>query len=342
MSVPPPPAAVPPVPSPPDAPMKPELAPPPPVAAPPPAVPLSPPPVSMAPLMMWSVPSGSSSSRGGIGFLQLRLLSIANRRAGPPVPPPGDESCVARAAPISRRPTPIRPAHIVQNEAVTMTAILDVHARQILDSRGNPTVEVDVLLEDGSMGRAAVPSGRLDRRPRSGREARRRQGQISRQGRLRGGRCGPRRDLRGDRRHGRRGPGRDRRPADRPRRHREQVAARRQRHPRGQPRRRQGRGRRARPAALPLCRRSLGAAAAGADDEHPERRRPCRQSDRLPGIHGHAGRRRQPRRGGALRLRDLPHAEEEPARRRACRPRSATKAASRPTSPRPATRSTSS
>ena len=40
-----------------------------------------------------------------------------------------------------------------------MTAILDVHARQILDSRGNPTVEVDVTLEDGSLGRAAVPSG---------------------------------------------------------------------------------------------------------------------------------------------------------------------------------------
>ncbi len=40
-----------------------------------------------------------------------------------------------------------------------MTAILDVHARQIIDSRGNPTVEVDVLLEDGSFGRAAVPSG---------------------------------------------------------------------------------------------------------------------------------------------------------------------------------------
>ncbi|HEY6916189.1 MAG TPA: phosphopyruvate hydratase [Allosphingosinicella sp.] len=40
-----------------------------------------------------------------------------------------------------------------------MTAILDVHARQILDSRGNPTVEVEVMLEDGSMGRAAVPSG---------------------------------------------------------------------------------------------------------------------------------------------------------------------------------------
>ena len=40
-----------------------------------------------------------------------------------------------------------------------MTAILDVHARQILDSRGNPTVEVEVMLEDGSFGRAAVPSG---------------------------------------------------------------------------------------------------------------------------------------------------------------------------------------
>ena len=40
-----------------------------------------------------------------------------------------------------------------------MTAIAAVHARQILDSRGNPTVEVDVTLADGSMGRAAVPSG---------------------------------------------------------------------------------------------------------------------------------------------------------------------------------------
>jgi enolase len=40
-----------------------------------------------------------------------------------------------------------------------MTAIVDVHARQILDSRGNPTVEVEVSLEDGSFGRAAVPSG---------------------------------------------------------------------------------------------------------------------------------------------------------------------------------------
>jgi enolase len=40
-----------------------------------------------------------------------------------------------------------------------MTEIVDILARQILDSRGNPTVEVDVVLEDGSLGRAAVPSG---------------------------------------------------------------------------------------------------------------------------------------------------------------------------------------
>ena len=40
-----------------------------------------------------------------------------------------------------------------------MSEIVDIHARQILDSRGNPTVEVDVLLEEGQLGRAAVPSG---------------------------------------------------------------------------------------------------------------------------------------------------------------------------------------
>ncbi len=40
-----------------------------------------------------------------------------------------------------------------------MSSIIDIHAREILDSRGNPTIEVDVTLEDGTMGRAAVPSG---------------------------------------------------------------------------------------------------------------------------------------------------------------------------------------
>ena len=40
-----------------------------------------------------------------------------------------------------------------------MPTILQVHAREILDSRGNPTIEVDVVLENGIVGRAAVPSG---------------------------------------------------------------------------------------------------------------------------------------------------------------------------------------
>src|SRR3982751_562569 len=46
-----------------------------------------------------------------------------------------------------------------QQQELSMTAILDITARQILDSRGNPTVEVDVTLERGAKGRAAVPSG---------------------------------------------------------------------------------------------------------------------------------------------------------------------------------------
>ena len=40
-----------------------------------------------------------------------------------------------------------------------MAVITDVYAREIMDSRGNPTVEVEVYLEDGTIGRAAVPSG---------------------------------------------------------------------------------------------------------------------------------------------------------------------------------------
>ena len=89
-----------------------------------------------------------------------------------------------------------------------MTAIIDIIGREILDSRGNPTVEVDVVLEDGSMGRAAVPSGAST----GAHEAvELRDGDKPRylgKGVQQGGRRGQRRDLRGDRRHGRRGPDR--------------------------------------------------------------------------------------------------------------------------------------
>src|SRR5687768_15271253 len=47
---------------------------------------------------------------------------------------------------------PIPPSH-------RMSTILEIHAREILDSRGNPTIEVDVTLDSGAAGRAAVPSG---------------------------------------------------------------------------------------------------------------------------------------------------------------------------------------
>lgn len=53
-----------------------------------------------------------------------------------------------------------------------MGIIVDVYGREVLDSRGNPTVEVEVTLDDGSMGRAAVPSGASTGRIRSGRVAR--------------------------------------------------------------------------------------------------------------------------------------------------------------------------
>ena len=100
-----------------------------------------------------------------------------------------------------------------------MTAIVDIHARQILDSRGNPTVEVDVTLEDGSMGRAAVPSGAST----GAHEAvEKRDGDKSRWGGKGVGEAvarGQWRDRRRDRRIRRRGPGRDRRGDDRARRH---------------------------------------------------------------------------------------------------------------------------
>src|SRR5258708_34252307 len=53
----------------------------------------------------------------------------------------------------------VEPRHPHEQNQVPMTAIVDIIGREILDSRGNPTVEVDVVLENGSLGRAAVPSG---------------------------------------------------------------------------------------------------------------------------------------------------------------------------------------
>src|SRR5690348_8495987 len=110
--------------------------------------------VTAAPSITVSVPSGKSVVFwSAIASPPLATPTVAaSLRSGSPAPK------VARpnARPIAARVSPYCYA-CARRKA--MTAIVDVHARQILDSRGNPTVEVDVTLEDGSMGRAAVPSG---------------------------------------------------------------------------------------------------------------------------------------------------------------------------------------
>jgi hypothetical protein len=93
-----------------------------------------------------------------------------------------------------------------------------------------------------------------------------------------------------------------------------------------------------RPAALPLCRRQPGLAPAGADDEHHQWRRSCRQSDRHPGIHDHAGEGDALRRGAAHGHRGLPSPCAASCTTPATTPMSATRAASRPTSHRPTRR----
>ena len=163
-----------------------------------------------------------------------------------------------------------------------MGAITDIRAREILDSRGNPTVEVDVLLESGAEGRAAVPSGAstgtheaVERRDGGSRfggkgvqEAVRAVNEeifpalsgmeSSEQARLDATLIA----LDGTENKGRLGGQRD---------------------PRRQSRRRERLGDRARPAALPLCRRPRRAPSAGAHDERPQRRGPRRQQHRCSG-----------------------------------------------------------
>ena len=107
------------------------------------------------------------------------------------------------------------------------------------------------------------------------------------------------------------------------RRHAQQGQPRRQRDPRRLARRRPGRGRLGRAAALPLRRRPQRPPAAGADDEHPQRRLARRLQRRRPGVHDRADRRADLPRGAAHGRRGLPRAqvgaEEEGPRDRARR-----------------------
>ena len=162
-----------------------------------------------------------------------------------------------------------------------------VHARQILDSRGNPTVEVDVVLKSGAAGRAAVPSGASTGEfeaveLRDGGDAWAGKGVSKAVANVNGELADAVRGIDPADQAGAR-PG-----DDRARRHPEQGPARRQRHPRRVARRGQGGRGRGRAAAVALPRGRGGARAAGADDERAERRRPRRQQGRLPGVHGGA------------------------------------------------------
>ena len=193
-----------------------------------------------------------------------------------------------------------------------MTLIIDLHAREILDSRGNPTVEVDVLLDDGSFGRAAVPSGASTGAHEA---AELRDGDKARyhgKGVLKAVEA-----VNGEIADAILGmDAEDQRDIDMVM---IELDGTQNKSPLGANAILGVSLAVAKAAAdargLPLYRYvggSLRACPAGADDEHHQWRRTCRQPDRHPGIHGHAGGRGQPRRGRALGRRNLPHAEKGP------------------------------
>ena len=192
-----------------------------------------------------------------------------------------------------------------------MTAIVDIIGREILDSRGNPTVEVDVVLEDGSMGRAAVPSGAStgaheavelrdgDKKRYLGKGVQKAVAAVNGEIFDALGGMDAEQQVQIDetmidaRRHAEQERGSAPTPS----------SACRSLSPRRPPN----------PIDMPLYRYVGGTSArtaAGADDEHHQRRRACRQSDRLPGIHDHAGRRADLRRGAAHGRGGVPHPED--------------------------------
>ena len=222
-----------------------------------------------------------------------------------------------------------------------MTAIVNVVGREILDSRGNPTVEVDVVLEDGSMGRAAVPSG-ASTGTREAVEVRDGdKGRFGGKGVLKAVEAVNREifdavsgleaedqlkidetmiELDNTKNKSKLGAnailGVSLAVA---------KAA-------------------AEASGLPLYRYIGGTMARVLPTPHDERRqwrRPCRQSDRLSGVHDHAGRRAVVCRGGALGRGNVPRAQGRIEERRDTTPTSATRAALRPTFRQRRQRSTS-
>ena len=195
------------------------------------------------------------------------------------------------------------------------TTIAWVDAREILDSRGNPTIEVDVVTEDGSLGRAAVPSGASTGvheavELRDGDKARYGgKGVLTAVANV-ADRIGP--SILGF-------DAADQAGIDdiliAARRHAQQGRARRQRDPRRLARLRARGGRLARGAALPLARRRRRPDAPGPDVQHPQRRQARPGLHGLPGVHGHARGPHDVPRGAARRRRGLRRAAHDPPRR---------------------------
>ena len=174
---------------------------------------------------------------------------------------------------------------------MTRTSISRIHAREILDSRGNPTIEVDVCLESGALGRAAVPSGAStgeheawelrdgNKKRFGGKGVKKAVANVNEK-------IAP--ALKG-------WDAMDQAAIDKKlieldgtpnksnlgRKRASRCFA-------GSGARCRGRGK---SAAIPLSRRTGGESFAGADDEHPECRRAFRCADRFSGIHDHAARR---------------------------------------------------
>ena len=195
----------------------------------------------------------------------------------------------------------------------SLSEIEKVHARQILDSRGNPTVEVDVALKSGASGRAAVPSGASTGEFEAV--------ELRDGGDAWGGKGVSKAVANANGELARAVQGLD--AADQAALDRamidldgtpEQGPPRRQRDPRRLAGRRQGGRGGGRAAALAPPRRGGGARAARADDERAQRRRARRQQGGLPGVHGRSGGRAELRRGAAHRRGGLPRAEADAAR----------------------------
>ncbi len=171
-----------------------------------------------------------------------------------------------------------------------MSEIIDVYAREVLDSRGNPTVEADVILESGAMGRAIVPSG-ASTGEREALELRDGGTRYLGKGVQQGGYERDRADRSGC--HGMDATEQamiDRTMIDLDGTENKDKA-RRECHARGFACRRQGSGGGRGPAALPLSRRPECQGTAGPDDERAERRRARGQQCGFPGVHDHPGRR---------------------------------------------------